>query len=75
MQQAFSTKTAPALFNALPAIEKLHKEWSDRMEKESYVSFREALATGLAKIDEYYQTMAESDAHIIAMGMSLLNYH
>ena len=50
-------------------IEKLHKEWSDHMEKESYAPFRGALVAGLVKIEEYYKKTAESDTHIISMGM------
>ncbi|KIL57469.1 hypothetical protein M378DRAFT_1028731, partial [Amanita muscaria Koide BX008] len=66
-QKAFSSESIPALFNALPAIERLHTEWSERLKKADYMPFAQALRAGLKKIEEYYQKTADSDAHIITM--------
>jgi hypothetical protein len=70
-QKAFSSESIPAMSNALPAIERLHAEWSERLEKVDYIPFAQALRAGLKKIEEYYQKTADSDAHIIAMSMVL----
>jgi hypothetical protein len=68
-QQAFSAETRPTLHNALPAIEKMYSAWQKALEKPRYDIFKPALEAAMAKLDEYYQRTAESDAHIIAMGM------
>jgi hypothetical protein len=49
----------------LPSLEKMHASW----EKARYKSFVLALSAGMAKLDEYYQQSAESDVHIMAMGV------
>ena len=69
MQQAFSAGARPTLHNALPAIEKMYSAWQKASEKPRYSIFKPALEATMAKLDEYYQRTAESDAHIIAMGM------
>jgi len=56
------------LHNALPALEKLYAAWERALGKALYASFMPALDAGLAKVDEYYQCLAKSDAHLIAMG-------
>lgn len=57
----------PTLWSAIPAIENLHTAWSKKWQDPKYDVFHEALDTGLAKLEEYYEKTAESDAHIIAM--------
>ena len=66
----------PFLYNALPAIEALHSAWSIHAGKVKYAPFEEALGAAAAKLDGYYQKTADSDAHILAMGVSspLLHY-
>ena len=59
----------PTLHNALPAIEKMYSAWQKASEKPRYLIFKPALEAAMAKLDEYYKRTAESDAHIIAMGM------
>ena len=68
-QQAFSADARPTLHNALPAIEKMYSAWQKASEKPHYRIFKPALEAAMAKLDEYYKRTAESDAHIIAMGM------
>lgn len=68
-QQAFLAGARPTLHNALPTIEKMYSAWKKASEKLRYSVFKPALEAAIAKLDEYYQRMAESDAHIIAMGM------
>ena len=68
-QQAFSAAERPTLHNALPAIEKMYSAWQKASEKPRYHIFKPALEAAMAKLDEYYKRTAESDAHIIAMGM------
>lgn len=67
-QQAFSAGARPTLHNALPAIEKMYGAWEKASEKSRYAVFKPALEAGMAKLDEYYQRTAASDAHIITMG-------
>lgn len=66
-QQAFSSDQAPTLHLALPALEALHKAWSVRQDRVKYQDFVPALESGLAKIEEYYNRTADSDAYTFAM--------
>ena len=67
-QEAFSSYSTPTLHHVLPTLEKLYVSWEKAASKERYQSFIPALDAGMAKLDEYYQRSAESDAHIMAMG-------
>jgi hypothetical protein len=66
-QQAFSSDEGPSLHSGLPALEALHKAWSSRSEKGKYSDFRDALTDAAAKIAEYYDKTATSDAFNFAM--------
>jgi hypothetical protein len=68
-QQAFSSSSAPSLHNALPVLERMHAAWEKISNKPQYSSFIPAPEAGTQKLDQYYQHSAESDAHIMAMGM------
>ena len=70
-QQAFSSASNPSLHNALPALEKLYAVWEKASGKSRYLSFVPALNAGMAKLNQYYERSAESDAHILAMGTFL----
>jgi hypothetical protein len=56
------------LDNALFAIEALHAAWMKWATKKKYTPFKDALKAATAKLKEYYQKTAESDAHILTMG-------
>ena len=71
-QQAFSSSSTPTLQNALPALEKMHAAWKKASSKSRYSCFIPSLNAGMAKLDQYYNRSAESDAHIMAMGKSFL---
>jgi hypothetical protein len=66
-QQAFSSVQILTLFNAIPAIEMMHAAWTGRAEKLKYFPFKDALNAATAKLNEYYEKTADSDAHILAM--------
>jgi hypothetical protein len=66
-QQAFSSDEGPSLHSGLPALEALHKAWSSRAKKAKYSHFRGALDEAAAKIAEYYDKTATSDAFIFSM--------
>ncbi|KIK17413.1 hypothetical protein PISMIDRAFT_111470 [Pisolithus microcarpus 441] len=66
-QHAFSTKQGPTLHTALPALEVLHKAWSTRKNSVKYADFTSGLDAGLAKVGDYYERTAASNAHIVAM--------
>jgi hypothetical protein len=51
----------------LPALEALHKAWTKRAARSKYRDFVPALKAGLAKIEEYYDRTADSDAYMFAM--------
>ena len=68
-QQAFSSGSQPLLHNALPAIETLYTAWQSASTKPRYEPFVPALEAAMEKLDEYYTRTAESDAHVIAMGL------
>ena len=50
-------------------LEKLHAAWQKASVKACYSHFVQALEAGI-KLDTYYKCLAESDAHIMAMGKS-----
>ena len=66
-QHAFSSDQAPTLHLVLPTLEALHKAWSSRHNHVKYTAFVAALDAGLAKIVEYYDQTADSDAYTFAM--------
>ena len=66
-QQAFSSDKGSTLHLALPALEALHKAWTKRAKRVKYIDFVPALNAGLAKIAEYYDRTADSDAYTFAM--------
>jgi len=68
-QQAFSSVHVPTLFNAVPAVEALHSVWHNQSTKSKYAPFHDALNAATAKLGEYYEKTADSNAHILAMGM------
>jgi hypothetical protein len=70
-QQAFSAAMIPTLQLALPAIEKLYVLWEKASTKSQYEGFVLALNAGMAKLNTYYERSAESDAHIMAMGVCI----
>jgi len=63
--------TRPSLHRALPAIEVLYAAWERTSTKEQYTPLLPTLEAEIEKLNGYYQKTAESDAHIIAMGMPL----
>lgn len=69
-QQAFSSDQVSTLHLAIPALEALHKAWSDRTaptRRQKYERFVPALQAACTKIDEYYEKTTESPAYIMAM--------
>ena len=64
----------PTLHNMLPVIKKLYGTWQKASEKPCYSLFKPALQAAMAKLDEYYQRTAISDAHIITMGTSYIQF-
>ena len=55
------------LHAALPALEALYKAWSAQKMMAKYSEFYNGLVAGLAKVTEYYDCTADSDAYVIAM--------
>ena len=70
-QQAFSYSSIPTLSNAIPALEKLYTSWEKQRDLPEAEPFKNALEAALKKVNEYYVKTSESDAHIMAMRMSL----
>ena len=52
----------------------MYTAWQKASEKPRYSVFKPALEAAMAKLDEYYQRTAASDAHIIAMGTSFFSF-
>ena len=48
----------------------MHAAWMKASSKGRYSCFIPALNVGMAKLNQYYQRSAESNAHIMAMGKS-----
>ncbi len=61
----------PMKHNFLLAIETLYAGWSNTRKKERYKPFFPALDAAMAKLNEYYERTAASDAHIIAMSVCI----
>jgi hypothetical protein len=53
----------------LPTIEKLYLTWERASAKLRYNIFVPAITAAMDKLNKYYRLSAESDAHIMAMGM------
>jgi hypothetical protein len=70
-QHAFSSENIPTLYNAIPALEALHKAWSSRAARPKYHPFATALHAACGKADEYYGKMTESPVYILSMSMFL----
>ena len=51
----------------LPTLEALHKAWSSWHDHVKYQAFVDALDAGLAKVAEYYDRTADSNAYNFAM--------
>ena len=70
-QQAFLSSKYPWLSLVIPALERLHKSWDVRQSKPGYERYEDALSAGLEVIGEYYEKTEDSEAYVLAMGMSL----
>jgi hypothetical protein len=70
-QQVFSTASLPTLQHTLSTLKKLYASWEKASSKPLYHAFTPALAAGMMKLNTYYQRSANSDAHIMAMGIVL----
>ena len=57
---------------ALPALKVLYKVWTTHLTCKKYRGFSLALQAGLAKIEDYYDWTAQSDAYTFAMCCVLL---
>ncbi len=68
-QQAFSPDVTLSLHTTLLTIEEMYVKWEQASQKEHYKPFKDALITVMEKLNVYFQQTADSDAHIIAMGM------
>jgi hypothetical protein len=53
----------------VPALEKLYTTWKTQFGMPGAEPFRSVIDAAMRKINEYYVKTAESDAHIMAMGM------
>jgi hypothetical protein len=50
----------------------LHKAWISRVKRAKYRRYVPALEAGIAKIEEYYNRIDESDAYVMGMCEFLL---
>ncbi|KAJ6589546.1 ribonuclease H-like domain-containing protein, partial [Mycena capillaripes] len=66
-QHAFSADLRSTLHLAIPALEKLHAEWTAKSTNEKYLVFHDALKEALLKVDEYYQKTSSSNSYMFAM--------
>ena len=72
-QHAFSADFRSTLPLTIPALEKLHAEWTANATQDKYSVFHDALNEALLKVDEYYQKTSNSNSYMFAMGaLSLL---
>ena len=64
------------MHKAIPALELLHKNWTDRAAKDKYKRFEPALWAAIDKVEEYYDKTSNSDAYNMSMCMwSAINWH
>ncbi|KAJ7715225.1 hypothetical protein DFH07DRAFT_785644, partial [Mycena maculata] len=66
-QHQFSSDLRSTLHLAIPALEKLHAEWTSKGSKEKYFPFHEAIEAALSKVDEYYKKTGNSNSYVLAM--------
>ncbi|KAJ6563197.1 hypothetical protein B0H10DRAFT_1966223 [Mycena sp. CBHHK59/15] len=67
-QHAFSSDLRSTLHLAIPALKRLHAEWTAKSEQPKYSAFHTALAEALLKVDKYYQKTSNSNSYMFAMG-------
>ncbi|KAJ7156688.1 hypothetical protein C8R46DRAFT_1294370 [Mycena filopes] len=67
-QHAFSADLRSTLHLAIPALEKLHAEWTVKSNQAKYSVFHDALEQALLKVDEHYQKTSNSNSYMFAMG-------
>jgi hypothetical protein len=67
-QHTFSADLKFTLHLAIPALEKLHAEWTVKSTKPKYSVFHNAIDEALQKVDEYYQKSSNSNSYMFAMG-------
>ncbi|KAJ6593319.1 ribonuclease H-like domain-containing protein, partial [Mycena capillaripes] len=66
-QHQFSSDLRSTLHLAIPALEKLHAEWTSKSSKEKYSPFHEAIEAALSKVNEYYQKTGNSNSYVLAI--------
>ncbi|KAJ7369154.1 hypothetical protein DFH08DRAFT_929063 [Mycena albidolilacea] len=66
-QHAFSADLRSTLHLAIPALKKLHAEWTVKSTKPKYSVFHDAIDEALQKVDEYYQKSSNSNSYMFAM--------
>jgi len=62
-----------SLHLTLPMLKALHKAWSMQASSLKYEIFHKALEAGTAKINKYYEKMADSDAYTFAMDLFFIS--
>ena len=67
-QQEFSSSRYPSLQLALPTIERLHLNYSTRLERAQYVKFKPAIQKAM-EVLETYNNDRTSDSHAYTMMM------
>ncbi|KAJ7028990.1 hypothetical protein C8F04DRAFT_47655 [Mycena alexandri] len=69
-QHAFSSELRSTLHLAIPALERLHAQWSVAAEDVKYSAFWPALEAAMEKVDEYYQKTVRP--HQVASGRQVV---
>ncbi|KAJ6527371.1 hypothetical protein B0H19DRAFT_1083923 [Mycena capillaripes] len=66
-QHAFSADLRSTLHLAIPALDKLHAEWTAKSTNEKYSVFHDALTEVLLKVDEYYHKTSSTNSYMLAI--------
>ena len=69
IQELFSSEQQPTLWCALSALEELQTTWEDKWNLEHFLLYKDAINTGLAKLEKYYSWIDTKPVFILALGM------
>jgi hypothetical protein len=71
IQELFSSEQQPTLWRALSELEELQTAWEDKRKLECFALYKDAIDTGLAKLQKYYSQIDTKPVFILALGTCL----
>ncbi|KAF8496372.1 hypothetical protein F5888DRAFT_1567908, partial [Russula emetica] len=67
IQELFSSEQQQTLWRALPALKELQTAWEDKWKLEHFTLYRDAIDSGLSKLQKYYPQIDAKPVFILAL--------